>query len=87
MNRREVVALAAAGIAAGVVCIRSVGKCSRSRSIISIKALAFDGFPVFDPRPVSALAEELFRGKGADLSGEWRIRQFEYTWLRVASQH
>ncbi len=33
------------------------------------------------------MAEELFPGRGADLSSEWRTRQFEYTWLRVASQH
>jgi 2-haloacid dehalogenase len=87
MNRREVVALAAAGIAAGVLasvpCANAVDHVLKSQ----IKALAFDGFPVFDPRPVFALAEELFPGRGADLSNEWRIRQFEYTWLRVASQH
>jgi 2-haloacid dehalogenase len=51
------------------------------------KALAFNGFPVYDPRPVFALAGELFPGRGADLSSGWRIRQFENTWLRVASQH
>lgn len=42
----------------------------------------FDAFPVFDPRPVAALAEELFPGKGKELSDAWRTRQFEYTWLR-----
>jgi hypothetical protein len=26
-------------------------------------ALAFDAFPIFDPRPIFALAEELFPGK------------------------
>jgi 2-haloacid dehalogenase len=47
------------------------------------KAMAFDAFPVFDPRPVAALAETLFPGKGAELIGVWRTRQFEYTWLRT----
>jgi 2-haloacid dehalogenase len=28
------------------------------------------------------LAEELFPGRGAELSSQWRTRQFEYTWLR-----
>jgi 2-haloacid dehalogenase len=48
------------------------------------KAIAFDAFVIFDPRPISALAEELFPGKGAGLTGIWRVRQFEYTWLRMA---
>ena len=51
-----------------------------------IKAIAFDAFPIFDPRPVFALAEELFPGNGLALSDEWRTRQFEYTWLRVVVQ-
>lgn len=48
-----------------------------------IRAVAFDAFPVFDPRPVFALAESLFPGRGAELSNAWRIRQFEYQWLRA----
>ena len=49
----------------------------------AIKAVAFDAFPIFDPRPIFSLAEELFPGKGTDLSNQWRTRQFEYTWLRT----
>jgi 2-haloacid dehalogenase len=48
-----------------------------------IKAIAFDAFPIFDPRPVSRLAETLFPGRGGELSGLWRTRQFEYQWLRA----
>lgn len=48
-----------------------------------IRALAFDGFPVFDPRPVAALAESLYPGRGAALMEAWRTRQFEYQWLRA----
>ncbi|HEY9793856.1 MAG TPA: haloacid dehalogenase type II [Candidatus Obscuribacterales bacterium] len=50
-----------------------------------IKAMAFDAFPVFDPRPIFAKAEALFPGLGDRLSNEWRTRQFEYTWLRSLS--
>ncbi len=39
------------------------------------------------PAPVFALAEQLFPGRGGELSNEWRTRQFEYTWLRVAAGH
>jgi 2-haloacid dehalogenase len=49
------------------------------------KAIAFDAFPIFDPRPVFGLAETLFPGKGTDLSNAWRARQFEYQWLRTLS--
>jgi len=53
-----------------------------------IKAVAFDAFPIFDPRPVFGLAERLFPGRGAALSDAWRTRQFEYQWLRaIAGQY
>jgi 2-haloacid dehalogenase len=45
--------------------------------------VAFDGFAIFDPRPAAAVAEQLFPGRGAELSSAWRTRQFEYTWLRT----
>jgi 2-haloacid dehalogenase len=50
-----------------------------------IKAIAFDAFPIFDPRPVFALVDELFPERGAELSNIWRTKQFEYTWLRTLS--
>jgi 2-haloacid dehalogenase len=49
------------------------------------KAIAFDGFPIIDPRPVAARAEELYPGEGEALMNAWRTRQFEYTWLRTLS--
>jgi 2-haloacid dehalogenase len=57
------------------------------RASLNIKAIAFDAFPIFNPSPVFALAEQLFPGKGPALSEEWRARQFEYTWLRIATHH
>jgi 2-haloacid dehalogenase len=86
LNRRKFVTLAAGGIALGI--LRSIPNALASGSFTksSIKAIAFDAFPIFDPRPVFALAEQLFPGRGGELSNEWRTRQFEYTWLRVASQ-
>ena len=49
------------------------------------KAIAFDGFPIIDPRPVALRAEALFPGRGGQLMEGWRTRQFEYTWLRTLS--
>ena len=48
-----------------------------------IKAIAFDGFTVFDARPVAAVAERVFPGRGDEMNALWRTRQFEYTWLRT----
>jgi 2-haloacid dehalogenase len=48
-----------------------------------IRAVAVDGFVVFDPRPVAKHVEEIFPGKGTDFVGLWRSRVFEYTWLRT----
>lgn len=50
-----------------------------------IRAIAFDGFVIIDPRPVAKRAEEIFPGQGARLMKIWRSRQFEYTWLRTLS--
>ncbi|NMM04369.1 haloacid dehalogenase type II [Paraburkholderia sp. RP-4-7] len=48
-----------------------------------IKAIAFDGLALFDPRPIFALTEQFFPGKGAALVATWRARQFDYTWIRT----
>ena len=47
-----------------------------------IKAIIFDGFPIFDPRPIFKMVLQMFPEKGNELVKEWRTRQFEYTWLR-----
>jgi 2-haloacid dehalogenase len=82
IGRRKVLGLALATAATGLF----------ERSAIAappqkIKAIAFDAFPIFDPRPVYALAEQLFPGKGGELSNAWRGRQFEYQWLRSLGGH
>src|SRR5690349_6138012 len=58
----------------------------RAQSGPSFKAIAFDGFPIIDPRPVAGRAEEAFPGRGVALMHAWRTRQFEYTWLRTLSR-
>ncbi|ARU31581.1 haloacid dehalogenase, type II [Sulfuriferula sp. AH1] len=84
LNRREFINLAAAGIVTGLMVSSPLARAATSSKI---KAIAFDAFPIFDPRPVFALAEQLFPGKGAELSIAWRTRQFEYQWLRALSGH
>lgn len=52
---------------------------------IQIKAIAFDAFPIFDPRPIFGLVKKLFPEKGEEFSVLWRTRIFEYTWLLTSA--
>lgn len=79
-DRRRFLNLAAAGLATGLLTTTPLAKAAAKPRF---KAIAFDGFAIWDPRPIFALAEQLFPGKGADLSSAWRTRQFDYQWLRV----
>lgn len=90
MNRRQFIGTLAAGTAATIIptarnshAADNAGEKART----TVKAIAFDAFPIFDPRPVFSLTTKLFPDKGAELGKIWRTRQFEYTWLRVAGHH
>jgi len=49
-----------------------------------IRAIAFDAYgTLFDVYSVGALAEQLFPGKGAELTALWRSTQVGYTHLRT----
>ena len=82
-DRREVLTLAAALAASGA--LNSARAENDARPIF--KAIAFDGFPIIDPRPVFAKCEEMFPNKGSELGNTWRTRLFEYTWLRTLGRH
>jgi len=80
LNRRQFTMLAAAASTAATTARAEIRpKAKRPK----FRAVAFDGFPIIDARPVFAKADEIFPGKGAELSNAWRTRQFEYTWLRT----
>ncbi len=83
MHRRDLFNLVGGSVAAATIAALSVK--AHSHGSMKIKAIAFDGFPIIDPRPVFAKAEEIFPGRGAELSNAWRTRQFEYSWLRTLS--
>jgi len=82
INRREFLNLTAAGMAAGLLAPSAL---AQTPGPAKIKAIVFDAFPIFDPRPVFKLVEELFPEKGVELGNAWRTRQFEYAWLRSLS--
>ena len=81
LNRRNFVSLVAAGAAA-----LSVDPSMAAVTGAKIKGIAFDGFTVFDARPVAALTEQIFPGHGQEMSALWRTRQFEYSWLRTVGR-
>ena len=79
LSKRAMLKLGAGSIALAAFSQQNVAN-ARSREI---RAVAFDGIAVFDIRPMAAMAETLFPGRGAELTNAWRTRQFEYTWLRT----
>jgi 2-haloacid dehalogenase len=83
MHRRDLFNLVGGSVAVAAIAALSVK--AHSHGSMKIKAIAFDGFPIIDPRPVFARVEAVFPGRGAELSNAWRTRQFEYTWLRTLS--
>ena len=56
-DRRQFLGMSVAGVALSLLSADSVSAKTPPKSI---KAVAFDGFAIFDPRPVFKLAEELF---------------------------
>ena len=80
LNRREFVNFVGVGAAAIAL---SAEPAMAAASGAKIQAIAFDALTVFDVRPIAALCEQIFPGRGAEMSALWRTRQFEYTWLRT----
>jgi 2-haloacid dehalogenase len=58
---------------------------AQEKAVNGTRAVAFDALVIFDPRSILAMAKETFGEQAAELVTLWRTRQFEYTWLRVAS--
>jgi 2-haloacid dehalogenase len=81
-NRRELLRMATVG---GMTSPLASAASPRVVRRPAIRAVAFDAFAIFDPRPIAALAERLFPGRGRELTDAWRTRQFEYQWLRLVS--
>jgi len=79
LSRRSLLASAALGAVASAV----VPSLAFAGKDFRIKAVAFDAFPIFDPRPIFRRCESVFEDHGADLAQAWRNRQFEYQWLRA----
>ena len=80
LDRRAFIAGSVGGVLAGTGVTATAANAQTRRPI---RAVLFDAFPLFDPRPVLAVAERVNPEKGAMLVQAWRTRQFEYQWLRA----
>jgi 2-haloacid dehalogenase len=79
LNRRDFIASAMAAVASTAVSAAVPVPATRR----GIKAVAFDGLALFDPRPVFALVGSFFPGSSGAFVSAWRDKLFEYTWLRT----
>lgn len=61
LDRRQVMQLTAAGAATAILTSDTL---AQSFIQTPVKAIGFDAFVTFDPRPIFALTEQLFPGKG-----------------------
>ena len=82
VNRREFLNLAAGASVAAVV-TPSFAQAQNPSHSGAIHAVAFDGFVIFDPSSVVRRVESIVPGKGVEFTAEWRLHQFEYSWLRT----
>jgi len=51
-----------------------------------IRAICFDLFTLFDPRSVLQAASAVVGEHAPELCEAWRVRQFEYSWLRATAK-
>lgn len=51
----------------------------------AIKALAFDGFTLLDPRPVTAAVVQMVPEKGSQLAAAWANKLFALSWLETSA--
>ncbi len=83
MSRRKFVNVTAGGIAATT--LLSTPILTFASEGTKIKAVAFDAFPIFNPKPVFDTVTSLYPDKAATLINTWKTAQFEYTWLRTTA--
>jgi 2-haloacid dehalogenase len=71
-----------AAIAAMIIAMWCTPASSQGRAVPRIKAVAFDYLVLFNADSVAEAADQVFPGRGRELTNLWRTRQFEYSWLR-----
>lgn len=81
-GRRATLA-ALTGMVAGLAGLPALGESEKRPP--PIRAIAFDGFPIFDPRSIEAVARSRLGDRGDLLARAWTQKLFGYTWLATAA--
>lgn len=79
-SRRHFIGLAAATFATSVLSASPLRLFLRPKD--KIKAILFDGFAIFNPKPVYKIIEDLYPDKAKQITEAWQSHQFNYQWLR-----
>jgi 2-haloacid dehalogenase len=79
MQTRRTVLTAMAGAA-------MIGSSARAASTAGIRAVGFDIFTIFDTRSLDDAAEAQFPGKGRDVAAIWKVKLFDYFFLRTLNR-
>jgi 2-haloacid dehalogenase len=88
MTDTEVLARSRRALIAGLAASAAFPLASKSTAAAQapiVQAIAFDAFPIFDPRPITTLAQSLLGEQGKRLASAWSTRLFGYTWLTTAA--
>lgn len=80
ISRRAVVG----GLAAGAMLSPAMARATATAQG-PVEAIAFDGFPIFDPRSVGAAVKSLVPEQGEALAQAWSTKLFGYTWLYTSA--
>jgi len=84
MDRRKFLSLTAGASTLGITLTSPIfNTAMASTAQNNIKAIAFDGFPIFDPRPILGLVKTLYPQQGDAFGKTWFNKIFAYTWLRT----
>jgi 2-haloacid dehalogenase len=81
-RRRHFIAMVAAG---AMMPLPGTSRAKPSASV-PIKAVAFDAFPIFDPRSIFTEVKQRFPQGGEAFSELWFAKLFPYTWLRTTAR-
>lgn len=85
LERRAFLTLAAGGAAWATLLASPLARVAlAAQRLASIKAVAFDAFPIFDPRAAFRVIRTHYPEHGDALQKAWFNTMFSYTWLRTS---
>jgi len=81
VGRRKFVSITAGAVLGNIMINPNEKLAFATSSNLEIKAIAFDAFPIFDPRTAFKIVKEQFPNQCDDLIKLWFSKIFSYTWL------